>query len=212
MFAFSAQHVSRLTGLSDRQLRYWDQTGFFSPSFGEEDRRRPFSRVYSFRDVVGLRTIAMLRGKVPLQQLRRLGAWLAEHYETPWSSLRFRLIGKEIQFYDPKSQNWVTTRRPGQAVLREFDLSEIAQETAIEAERLKDRQPDDFGRIVRNRFVLNNAPVVAGTRIPVSAIWNFHAAGFTAPQIIEQYPRLTDADVAAAVNYVEQSERQQQAV
>ena len=31
--AFSEEHVSRLTGLSKTQLRYWDQTGFFTPSY-----------------------------------------------------------------------------------------------------------------------------------------------------------------------------------
>jgi hypothetical protein len=30
---FSAEQVCRLTGLSARQLRYWDLTGFFSPTY-----------------------------------------------------------------------------------------------------------------------------------------------------------------------------------
>ena len=59
--AFTSGHVSALTGLSDRQLREWDNRGLFQPAYAEDDRRRPYSRVYSFRDVVGLRTIALLR-------------------------------------------------------------------------------------------------------------------------------------------------------
>lgn len=40
MLAFTADQVSRLTGLSERRLRYWDKTGFFNPEYGVW-RRRP---------------------------------------------------------------------------------------------------------------------------------------------------------------------------
>ena len=59
--AFSANHVVHLTGLSHSQLRYWDNTGFFRPRYASENRRSPFGRVYSFQDVVGLRTLGILR-------------------------------------------------------------------------------------------------------------------------------------------------------
>ncbi|MGI5835680.1 MAG: MerR family transcriptional regulator, partial [Chloroflexota bacterium] len=103
LLAFSAEHVCRLTGLSMRQLRYWDDTGFFHPQYADEDRKRPHSRIYSFRDLVGLRVIARLakEHKVPLQQLRRVGKWLSEQYEAPWSSLRFYVAGRKVYFDDP---------------------------------------------------------------------------------------------------------------
>src|SRR4051794_10446481 len=102
LLAFTTEHVCRLTSLSVGQVRYWDKTGFFSPT-RMDGVRRAFSRIYSFRDVVGLRTISILRNEhhVPLQQLRRIGEWLRAHHETPWSSLRFGLAGKEIVFFDP---------------------------------------------------------------------------------------------------------------
>jgi uncharacterized protein (DUF433 family) len=53
--AFTAENVCKLTGLSARQLAYWDATDFFSPELLDEHRRRAFGRLYSFRDVVGLR-------------------------------------------------------------------------------------------------------------------------------------------------------------
>lgn len=59
--AFSAEHVVKLTGLSQSQLRYWDRTGFFQPEYASENRRSPFSRVYSFQNVAGLRTLGILR-------------------------------------------------------------------------------------------------------------------------------------------------------
>ena len=53
LLAFTAHHVQRLTGLSARQLGYWDRTGFFSPQHISLTRSHPFGRIYSFRDVVG---------------------------------------------------------------------------------------------------------------------------------------------------------------
>src|ERR1039458_5222204 len=77
--AFSANHVVRLTGLSHTQLRYWDDTGFFRPRYALENRRSPFSRVYSFQDVVGLRTLNHLRKvhKISLQHVRKVARQLS---------------------------------------------------------------------------------------------------------------------------------------
>ncbi len=59
--AFSADQVTKLTGLSKAQLHYWDETGFFSPRYAFENWRSPYSRIYSLKDVVGLRTLSVLR-------------------------------------------------------------------------------------------------------------------------------------------------------
>lgn len=40
-----------------------------------------------------------------------------------------------------------------------------------------------------------------GTRIPTSAIWNLHEAGYSDDQIIYEYPRLSQADIAAALAF-----------
>jgi uncharacterized protein (DUF433 family) len=69
------------------------------------------------------------------------------------------------------------------------------------ADRLRERQRDQIGRIVRNRYVVHNAWVVAGTRIPTTGIWNYHVAGYSATDIIREYPRLTKADVRAAIAF-----------
>ena len=201
VFALSADQVRKLTGLTDRQLRYWDKTGFFSPSYGEANRRRPFSRVYSFRDVVGLRAIAILRDRVSLQQLRAIGAWLQTHYDHPWSSLKFQIDGARINFYDPISQTWVSTNPRGQAYLPTFNMQDVADEMICAAQRLRERAADDVGKIVQSRFVLNNAPVLAGTRIPTSIVWNFVRSGHNAADILLKFPSLTLEDIESAVVY-----------
>jgi uncharacterized protein (DUF433 family) len=200
--AFTADHVCRLTGLSSRQIRYWDATDFFSPTLLDDFKRRAFGRIYSFRDVVGLRTIAILRNKhqVPLQELRRVGAWLKERHEEPWSSLRFALHGRRVVFLDPQSDEAVEPRGAGQEVLA-VSLEPIANNMRSAADRLKQRSRSEIGRIVKNRYVVHNASVIAGTRIPTTAIWNFHVAGYSARAIVTEYPRLTTKDVRVAIAF-----------
>ncbi len=202
LLAFTADHVRRLTGLSLRQIRYWDQTDFFSPTLVDDHSRRTFGRIYSFRDVVGLRTIAILRleHQVPLQELRRVGEWLCREHKTPWSSLRFALHGRRVVFFDPKTGVPTEARGEGQVVFT-VTLKVIADEMSEAAKRLRERASEDIGQIVRSRFVVHNAWVVAGTRVPTAAIWNFHSAGYRQAQILREYPRLKAADVTAAIDF-----------
>lgn len=209
--AFTDDHVCRLTGLTKRQLGYWDRTGFFSPHYTDEHRRRPFSRIYDFRDVVGLRTIALLRNKynIPLQQLRRVGAWLARHHETPWASLKFYVGGGKVFFDDPESGERMATEPQGQEVFP-VEMIEVAREMEEAANRLRERRPDQIGRVVRNRYVLGGRPALDGTRIPTSTVWNYHEAGYDTAAIISEYPQLTPTDIEAAIAY-EKTARQKRA-
>jgi len=202
ILAFTADNVCRLTGLSAHQLSYWDATDFFSPELLDDYRRRAFGRIYSFRDVVGLRTIAVLRNKhrIPLQELRRVGEWLLSHHSTPWSSLRFALSNRKVVFRDPVTEKFVEATGDGQSII-EIDLEPIANDMRSAATRLRERRDDQIGTVVRNRFVVHNAWVVGGTRIPTVAIWNFHEAGYDANDIIREYPRLTLSDVKAAIEF-----------
>src|SRR5262249_52771962 len=87
--AFSADHVIRLTGLTMGQLTYWDRTGFFKPQYGADERRSPYSRIYSFSDVVGLRTLSVLKKKfgVSLPHLRQVAGKLSAYSKTPWADI-----------------------------------------------------------------------------------------------------------------------------
>jgi DNA-binding transcriptional MerR regulator len=70
--SFSTADVARLTGLTSRQLDWWDRRGFLRPSVaaasGYGSRRR-----YSFTDVVKLRLASRLRAAgFGLPQVRRV--------------------------------------------------------------------------------------------------------------------------------------------
>ena len=198
---FTLEQAASLSGLTVRQVRYWDETGFFRPSYRDE-RERPFGRVYSFQDVVGLRTLAVLRRThhIPLQSLRKVGTWLDEHYDAPWSELRVFVAGRDVYFHDPDLDVHRAGLRPNQTVIP-VDLAEVARSTQADAERLRQRTPEEIGRVEQHRYVSHNAPVLAGTQVRTEAIWNFHEAGYHVDAILAEYPRLTPDDVVAAIDF-----------
>jgi uncharacterized protein (DUF433 family) len=103
-------------------------------------------------------------------------------------------------FHDPVSGEAVEPRGAGQEVLP-IALEEIANEMRSAALELRERKAEQIGQLSRHRYVVHNAWVIAGTRIPTSAIWHFFQAGYSTEQIIHEYPRITTADVEAAIDF-----------
>ena len=196
--AFAAEHVIRLTGLSMRQLAYWDRTGFFRPQYalGEDDTVS--SRVYSFKDVVGLRTLGLLRSvhRVSLLHLRTVAEKLAALSETPWADIRLKVWNRKVQFDEPGTGKTVGVV-DGQYLL--LPIIDVMAEIKDRASRLMRRDHADFGQMEKHRSVSHNALVIAGTRIRVSTILHFHEAGYSVEQIVKEYPSLTAQDVRAAI-------------
>lgn len=205
ILAYSAEHVCRLTGLTPRQLGYWDDTAFFRPQYADELRRRPFGRIYSFRDLVNLRVVALLRKDygIALQELRGVGARLSQSPESSWAMLTLFVSGSRVFFEDPDTGARMAARPRGQIALP-IAMSQVAKDMRNAAKGLRERAPDQFGRIGKNRYVAQNDPVLSGTRIPTSAVWNLHQAGYSPAAIIAEFPRLTLKDVSAAIAFEEQ--------
>jgi uncharacterized protein (DUF433 family) len=202
-FAFSADQVGRLTGLSLRQLAYWDATDFFEPEYAPGYAYGAFSRVYSFRDVVGLYTLGLLRKKFKfsLQKLRAVGQYLRQYDDAPWSALALYVQAGDIVFRHPADPDeYASALKPGQRVFP-MEMELVARHVEVRANRLRWRRNDQIGKITRKRYVVHNAAVLAGTRIPTRAVWNLHVAGYDAEAIIREYPRLRRADIEAALAY-----------
>ena len=62
----------------------------------------------------------------------------------------------------------------------------------------------DTKLIVSNPSIMMGKPVIAGTRIPVELILEKIAAGETIEQLLEEYPRLTEEGVRAALHFASQ--------
>lgn len=199
--AFSEEQVERLTSISKSQLRYWDRTKFFSPSYGDDDRRRAYSRLYSFRDLVCLSVLNSLRNEaqVPLSHLRKVKERLADLGDDMWAKTTLYVLNRRVVFNNPttKAREDVVTH---QGVLP-IPLIVVKGRMEEAVKRLWARGTGKVGTIEKLRNVVHNQPVIAGTRIPIRAIKNFYEAGYTVKRIIAEYPDLTEKDVQVALAY-----------
>lgn len=199
--AFTTETVSRLTNLSVRQLHHWDRTGFFSPAFADPNTRRPHSRVYSFQDVVGLRTIAKLRGAgVSLQELKKVRALFSLGQSDEWANRTFYTVGRRVFF---THEDAIVAAKPlGQRVEPGIlNMGPIVADVKASIRQLHVRPKEQIGQVTRDRSIMGGAPVVAGTRIPTATIAWFYRNGYTTSQILVEFPRLTEEDVAAAIAF-----------
>ena len=204
--AFSADHVVRLTGLSKGQLAYWDKTGFFAPQYASENRREPYGRVYSFRDVVGLRTLSVLRKRhrISLQRLRKFAESLDNRDTKLWATLKLYVLNRDVYF--PDSDADLARNTEGQ-IAPVLLMQDIIDDVADRARKLSTRAPTQYGHVEKHKFVVRNAPVISGTRIPIAAIKRFHEAGYSVSDILAEYPSLTRQDVLAALEHEERLAR-----
>lgn len=195
--AFDEDHASRLSGVSKSQLRYWARTSFFVPSF-TDSHHRAFSRVYSFNDIIALKVLNMLRNtfQVSLPHLRAVKEKLGSR---PWNGVKLFVHKKSVAWVEPKSSKHQEVAS-GQYIVP-VALDEIVNATKGELARMKERDKETLGKVEKSRFVSHNAAVIAGTRIRVGAIKSFAEAGYSAAQIIREYPDLTKEDVKAALAY-----------
>ncbi len=196
LLASPADAAARIAGASARQLRYWDQIGLVTPSFERSLGPRSNVRLYGFGDLVDLVVVATLRREgISLPHVRKVVDYLRRHgYEVPLRELRYAVSGDEVFFQHPDG-SWEGDRRPQQIVLRHVvPLHEIMEHVR----RVTQRSPEAAGQVVRRRKVMGSQPVFAGTRIPVATVIGYLEHGYTPEQIIEAFPLLTQADIAAA--------------
>lgn len=198
--ALDSNRVSKLTGIPKNTLAHWEKRGVFKASYIDPRPRTPFRRIYSFRDVVSLRALALIRreARVSFAEILKASEYLSQHYDSPWSELKFGLLAGKLVFWDPKRQQW--SHATGQRVL-ELNVEGIPEEIKRAIPSTLHRDESNYGMITKNRYVQHNKPIIAGTRIPTSSIWAFHEAGYSPEQILREYPHLTLKDVMAALDF-----------
>jgi len=158
-----------------------------------------YSRFYSFKDVVALRTLEMLRVKngVPLQHLRKVAETLSHLKGDLWTKTILYVANRRVVFND------TITNKPQEVVsgqyVMEYPLIEIIEETSESIESIGRRSSDQLGKIVKIRSINRNAWTVSGTRIPIASVQRLHEDGYSIEQIISEYPDLTTEDIRAAL-------------
>lgn len=196
---FTIDQASRLTGVSRRQLSLWARDGFFSPSivYGDSGAH---TRLYSFRDLLSLKVLNQLRNdtRVTMDHLREVKADLGHLGDDMWVRSTLYLLGKKVVIErDDESRHEAGS---GQEVFQ-IPLRIIVGGMRERIKEMNRRDDSEIGRIDRSRGIVSNQAVIAGTRIPVSAIKEFGAAGYSVAQILAEYPTLDKRDVEAALQF-----------
>lgn len=199
--AFSEDQTVRLTGVRKGQLRYWDTTQFFSPSFAQDDSDI-FGRIYSYKDIVALKVLGLLRNKydVSVQHLRDVKENLLQEGKDPWSGVRLYVVNKRVHWVEPNTglpQNIASK----QYLLSKIDLDAVVGSVKSAISDIIKRDPRKVGQVEKVRSLNKSQPIIGGTRITVESIKRFHSAGFTIEQILLEYPDLKAADVRAALDF-----------
>lgn len=195
--AFSEQQAAAVSGLSLYQIRQWNREGLIGPSFQQGEKGSAFARIYSFRDLVCLQILDDLRNqkRIPLSHLREVADALRHLGNERWIATTLYVLGKRVVFQNPD------TRQREEVVSRQrvFDipLRIVARDTRAKIRDLNDRS-EKLGEFEKRRFVSSSRQVFSGTRVPVSGVIEFLAAGFSAEKILREFPDLRAEDVEAA--------------
>jgi len=197
--AFSEEQVSRLTGLSRAQLRAWNRRAFIRPEFKiGDDARKPFSYIYSFKDLLKLRVLNQLRNvyNVPMKELGRVERELAHMGDDKWTQRRLWVLNRKVVFEEPESlrKREISSKQ----FVAEIPLEVVTTDARSDIERLNRREADEVGKIVKQRHLHSSEPVFAGTRITVDAVLGYLDAGFSEEEIVRRLPVIERADVEAA--------------
>lgn len=201
--AFSEQQACAISGLSLYQIRQWNSEGLIRPSFTEGKKGAPYSRLYSFRDLVSLQILDDLRNakSVSLSHMKEVASKLEHLGDDRWIATTLYVLGRRVVFKNPATdqREEVVSRQ------RVFDipLRVVARNTRAKIRGLSDRS-EKVGSAEKRRFVSGSRRVFSGTRIPVEGVIDFLEAGYSDADIIREYPVLTSRDIDLAKSELSQ--------
>lgn len=119
MEGYGSREVEAITGLSQRQIDYWDRMHFIKPSLAMSSGKGT-RRLYDFIDLIQFRVAASLREKgISLQKIRKCVKFLRqnrERLERPLASLKFLTDGDSLFVLTTNRKVVMDTLRDGQLV------------------------------------------------------------------------------------------------
>jgi len=117
---YNTETVAKVTGLSRRQVDYWDGIHFIKPSVADA-RGKGSVRLYSFEDLVQLKVAKALRENgISLQRIRKAIQYLKKNMpevSKPLAEMRFLTDGDSIFVITKDTKKIIDTLRNGQIVI-----------------------------------------------------------------------------------------------
>jgi DNA-binding transcriptional MerR regulator len=117
---YNTKTVCRLTGLTVRQVDYWDRIHFIKPSLGEASGYGSVRR-YSFNDLVQLKVAKTLNDDgISLQKIRGAVTYLKKNFpdvDRPLAEMRLVTDGKTVFVLSGETKTILDTLSRGQLVM-----------------------------------------------------------------------------------------------
>ncbi|GGK80987.1 hypothetical protein Sme01_44530 [Sphaerisporangium melleum] len=207
--SYSPKLAAALSGATLRQLAHWRQAGAgHGPVLVPEiSSGRPI--LYSFRDVIALRTFVKLRNDVSLQKIRRALDTLRDdlHEREHLSAYRLVADGSTIYLVERDRATDLVHQR---AHLVIHELVDVLRPFYRDGRHIPDLlRPREH--VTVDPGVRGGVPVIEGTRIPYDEVAALLRDGVPADRISDYYPNVTAsaaidaADFAAYVDSYEPS-------
>jgi uncharacterized protein (DUF433 family) len=162
--------------------------------------------LYSWADVVALRSIVYLRQEKSLPRIRQAVATLRGLEADEWTHLAaYRLIStpRSILVQTPAGQLLDLENQPG-TVLEEILMHDVLEPFETSGGRLVPALEHPRPRIAVNPRVLGGYPVIAGTRIPFDVVASLAEDELEPGEIAAVYPSIDQEAVGDAVSFAEQ--------
>lgn len=204
--AFPVPVASVLTGATRAQLAYWRRDTSSAPALLVPAGKRGGRYLYSWADIVALRSIVYLRSEKSLPRIRRAVATLRRLEADEWHHLaQYTLIStrKSILVRTPKGDLLDVGERPGTVlseVLMRDVLAPFQTGTGQMVPALKRPRP----HITVDPRVLGGYPVLAGTRVPYDAVAALANDALAPAEISAIYPSIEHEGIQDAMAFAEQ--------
>ncbi len=143
--SYTTRAICRLTGLTRRQVDYWDRISLINPSVQPAAGVGTVRR-YGYREVVQFRVVRALQDAgISLQKVRKSVDWLCKHLpdvEKPLAELRFITDGENVFTIAEDAEALMDVlKNPGQFALMVIPLGRMLEELKGDVERLaQDRE------------------------------------------------------------------------
>jgi uncharacterized protein (DUF433 family)/DNA-binding transcriptional MerR regulator len=204
--AFPVPIASVLSGASVDQLAYWRKPTRAAPPLLVPEAKRSGRYLYSWADVVALRSIVYLRQEKSLPRIRRAVQLLRKLEADQWEHLaRYTLIGtkRSILVRTPSDELLDLEQQPATVVdevLMRDVLGPFSTRDGRSVPELRKPRP----LLTVNPHVLAGYPVIAGTRVPFDVVAGLAEEGVPAGEIVEMYPSVDPASVDDAQDFARQ--------
>lgn len=204
--AFPVPIASVLTGATVAQLAYWRKNTPSAPALLVPEGKRGGRYLYSWADVVALRSIVYVRSEKSLPRIRRAVATLRALEAEEWTHLAsYTLISskKSIFVRTPTGQLLDVGEHPG-TVLEEILMRDVLEpfetRTGRDVPALKRPRP----HITVDPGVLGGYPVLAGTRVPFDAVAALASENLDVAEIRMIYPSARGEAIHDALAFAKQ--------